>query len=411
MYIFPDYPTHQQKSAWIQRSLQIGDCFDVLLHNKSQQCPQAFDTLRKYGIELRDDTYILVQFDSPALWTADLLLTNGSLALIDQIFVIWGNTFTMHLFTSDGCLYALLIFPEPFQGERFMWSVNKCCQRLFSTKEAQDVRVVISQDEQGVQGIFHAANSIRYGLDYLRFFSDTPRISFLNLRQQTSLGNVDGFSIYRRLALSLGERLGDDNFRPEAVAQEILQTLREHSSCSIESLHGQMQSFNLIFLNHLLSQSIVDEEFIRREQISRRIMEGDQAQHYLSNLAETLRLLHDRRKELNERYNTDHLSRVRAYTEQHIDSMDLSVSQIADHFGVNRSQLTAQFRAYFGQSLAEFIHNTRLDRAMLLMESHPTRSIEQIARDSGYCSLSTMYRAFQKSGLCSPAQYRQNCRK
>lgn len=411
MYIFPDYPTQQQESAWIQRSLQIGDCFDVLLHNKSQQCPQAFDTLRKYGIDLRDDTYILVQFDSPALWTADLLLTNGSLALIDQIFVIWGNTFTMHLFTSDGCLYALLIFPEPFQGERFMWAVNKCCQRLFSTKEAQDVRVVISQDEQGVQGIFHAANSIRYGLDYLRFFSDTPRISFLNLRQQTSPGNVDGFSVYRRLALSLGERLGDDNFQPGAIAQEILQTLREHSSCSIESLHGQMQSFNLIFLNHLLSQSIVDEEFIRREQISRRIMEGDQAQHYLSNLAETLRLLHDRRIELNEKYNMDHLSRVRAYTEQHIDSMDLSVSQIADHFGVNRSQLTAQFRSYFGQSLAEFIHNTRLDRAMLLMESHPTRSIEQIARDSGYCSLSTMYRAFQKSGLCSPAQYRQNCRK
>ena len=288
-----------------------------------------------------------------------------------------------------------------------MWSVNACCERLFSMEEGRDVRVLISQDEQGIQGIFHAANSLRYGLDYLRFFNDMPRISFLNLRQQTALGDGNEIPVYRRLARSLGESLGDENFQPEVAAREILRTLREHSACSIESLHGQMQSFSLIFLNHLLNQAIVDEDFIRKERISRRIMEGDRAQRYVENLAQTLRMLHQRHQELSAKYNTEHLNRVRAYAEQHIDSLELSVSQIADHFGVNRSQLTAQFREYFGQSLAEFIHHSRLDRAMLLIESHPTRSIEQIAREAGYCSLSTMYRAFQKSGLCSPAQYRQ----
>ena len=104
MYIFPKRPEHQQESVWIQRSLRIGDCFDVLLHNKSEFCPGAFETLKNYGIELVDDTYILIQFDSPALWTADLLLMEHSVPLVDQIFAIWGSVFSMHLFTSDGCL-------------------------------------------------------------------------------------------------------------------------------------------------------------------------------------------------------------------------------------------------------------------------------------------------------------------
>jgi transcriptional regulator GlxA family with amidase domain len=86
--------------------------------------------------------------------------------------------------------------------------------------------------------------------------------------------------------------------------------------------------------------------------------------------------------------------------------MELSVSQIADLYGVNRSQLTAQFRAYYGQSLSEFIYTKRLDRAKLLLESHPTWGLEQVAQEAGYCSLSTMYRAFQRSGLGTPASYR-----
>lgn len=130
----------------------------------------------------------------------------------------------------------------------------------------------------------------------------------------------------------------------------------------------------------------------------------------MENLTEILTRLHDRRLELNQAFNTKRLRAVHAYIEQHISDMDLSVSRIAENVGVNRSQLTAQFRAYYGLSLLEFIQSKRLERACLLIESHPTRGLEQISREAGYCTLSTMYRAFQKNGLGPPAQYRQRCR-
>ena len=406
MYISKALPDEGAQSAWIEASLRIGDCFDVILRNKADACAPAFAALERYDIRLPEETFVLMQFDTAELWMADLLLQQRSTRLIDQIFAIFGGVFDMHLFTSEGSLYGLLMLPLEFNGERFQWQITNCSHRLMETVPDHSLHILISQDEQGRQGIFHAANSLRYGLDFLRFFDESPRITFLELWRQTALDDGADFSAYLSISASLAERLGDDSFSPRQAAEAVIRTLRSHSACSIESLHRQMQSFSVTFINHLLSRALVDKAFLRRIQLSRRIMEGDSERAYVENLAKLLSELHQQRQMLIARFNTQRLERVHAYVEQHIDSMDLSVSQIAEHFSLNRSQLTAQFRAYFGQSLAEFIHSARLSRAMLLIESHPGRPIEQIAQEAGYCSLSTMYRAFQRSGVGTPAQYR-----
>ena len=407
MYIFPERPAQTEESAWIERSLRIGDCFDVLLHNKAEFCPDAFDTLRRYGIDLKDNIYILVQFHSNLLWTADLLLQDSSVLLIDQIFAFWGSVFPLHLFTSDGNLYGLLFFQPPLQGERFQGQVRACCERLFSVSDVSDMSILISRDEQGTQGIFHAANSLRHAVDYLRFFNETPPYIFVNLKQQTSLGGGEELSTYRRLSQSIAERFQEPYFTPETSSAEILSTIKNLCPCSIDALHRQMQSFNLIFLEYLLTKGLIDDTFIRQQTIRQKIMNGDSCEEYLSNLSQTIHLLHSHYEELRSKYDLDRLNQVQNYVRCHISSPDLSVSDIADHFHVNRSQLTRQFRDYTGQSLAEYIHTSRLDLAVVLIESHPTRTIEQIAREAGYYSLSTMYRAFQKHGLTPPAQYQR----
>lgn len=408
MYIFPEHPQKAQESDWIENSLRIGDYFDVLLHNKRDFSGNAFEQLAHYGIQLQDDmVYILVQFDTAALWTADMLLQAQPNPFIRTIHAIFGSTFSMHLFTSDGGLYGLLVFVPPFQGEWFHWQMTNCCNRLIEQARGWDLHILISKDEQGQQGIFHAANSLRHGLDFLRFFNESPRISFLDLTQQTALGSNASFDSYHRISVSLAERLDDSAFQAEQAAKEVTDMLRSHSACSIESLHRQMQGFSLIFLNHLVDKTVIDKAFLQANQVSLCIMDGDSEQSYVANLTEIFRKLHRRRQELSAHFNTARLHRVYLYIEQNIGSMALSVSQIADHFHINRSQLTAQFRAYYGQSLSEMIQAKRLDRAKLLIESHPTWGLEQVSQAAGYCSLSTMYRAFQRSRLGTPAQYRQ----
>ena len=195
----------------------------------------------------------------------------------------------------------------------------------------------------------------------------------------------------------------------EQSVREIVQTLRRNASFSIESLHRQMQSFSLILLDHLTGEAVIDDSFLQKEQIPGRIMGGDSESAYTANLTEILTQLHERRRELNQVFNTRRLRAVHLYVEEHIGDMELSVSQIAEDMGVNRSQLTAEFRAYYGLSLLEFIQSKRLERARLLIESHPSQGLEQISREAGYCTLSTMYRAFQKTCLGTPAQYRRSC--
>lgn len=407
MYIFKNQPPASETSAWIERSLRIGDCFDVLLKNKYEFCGEALETLHRYGIEFTDNTiYILIQFDSKTPWLADNLLQTGTSTFIDQLFAIFSGVFPMHLFTSNGALYSLLTLESPLQGEPFRWHMENCCERLFSSNPDMDLHVLISQDELGPQGIFHAANSLRYGVDYVRFFSDSPKITFLELPQQTSMSYSNPMDAYGKLAAMTAEQLGDRDFHAAQLTDTIIAVLKSNSACSIEALHVQMQRFCFTLLDYLTKYSVIDQRYLARQHIALEIMKGDSDENFAANMAKILTDLHRRRMEIKAQFDTEHLNRVYSYVQQHIDSMDLSVSQIAELFHVNRSKLTAQFRAYYGMSLAEFIQSQRLARAILLIESHPTRSLEQISVEAGYYSLSTMYRAFQKNGMDTPAVYR-----
>lgn len=407
MYIFPQQPKPNEASEWISRSLRVGDCFDILLHNKSQQCQDVIAMLRQYGICLSDrEIYILLQFDTAMLWNAGTFLDKNNVPILDHIFRSFGSQFPMHLFTSSGSLYALLCFTPPLQGPLLHRKLELCADELEAKFPQRPVHLVVSQNEFGVQGIFHAANSLRFGVDYLRFFHSYPKITFLQLARQTAVGDGNAYSHYAEQAAALSESMSDSDFDPRAAAGKILSMYQRYSACSIESLHRQMQTFSVSFLQYLVDKAVIDRLFLMQHKIAGRIMHGDNEEAYLDNLSETLTLLHQRRLEIMRRYNTQHLSQVYHYVEQNISSMDLSVSAIADQFHVNRSQLTAQFREYYGKSLSEFIQDQRLSHAKLLMLSHPNRSLEDISRDAGYCSLSTMYRAFQKHGLESPAQYR-----
>lgn len=407
MYIFPQQPKPGEASEWISRSLRVGDCFDILLHNKSERCQDVIAMLRQYHIRLSDqEIYVLVQFDTEMPWNAGTFLDENNVPILNHIFRNLGRQFPMHLFTSAGSLYALLCFTPPLQGPLLHRKLELYADALAAEFPQRPIHLVISQDEFGVQGIFHAANSLRFGVDYLRFFHSYPKITFLQLARQTAVGDGNAYSHYVQQAAALSESMSDPDFDPQAAAGKLLAMYQRYSACSIESLHRQMQTFSVSFLQYLVDKAIIDRLFLMQHKIAERIMHGDTEEAYLENLSETLSLLHQRRLEIMQRYNTRHLSQVYHYVEQNISSMDLSVSAIADQFQVNRSQLTAQFREYYGKSLSEFIQDQRLSHAKLLMLSHPNRSLEAISRDAGYCSLSTMYRAFQKHGLESPAQYR-----
>lgn len=84
----------------------------------------------------------------------------------------------------------------------------------------------------------------------------------------------------------------------------------------------------------------------------------------------------------------------------------ISVQQIADELGVNRSYLTEHFKHYTGKTIKGYITELRMKRAKVQL-SHLELSMQDIASYCGYSDSLFFSRIFKKYVGCSPSEYRR----
>ncbi len=85
----------------------------------------------------------------------------------------------------------------------------------------------------------------------------------------------------------------------------------------------------------------------------------------------------------------------------------LALDDLAKRLKTNRTYLSTYFSTVIGKSFYDYINELRiLKESIPLMESHPEYTLEYIAQQSGYNSISTFRRAFQKHKNMSPSEYR-----
>jgi len=99
-----------------------------------------------------------------------------------------------------------------------------------------------------------------------------------------------------------------------------------------------------------------------------------------------------------------HLLNLSAYINQNLEK-DLPLSSLAKRVALSPFHFHRKFGAYFGESLHQHIKRLRLERAAyaLLQGTSPVR---QIARDSGYKTVSAFSHAFSGFAGESPTRYR-----
>lgn len=96
-------------------------------------------------------------------------------------------------------------------------------------------------------------------------------------------------------------------------------------------------------------------------------------------------------------------ARVRSYIEANYQSSTISVSGISEHFGLNISYLSRQFKQEYNCGLLEFIHRTRIARAKeLIAQGVP---LGQIPEQVGYTSRRAMDSAFTRYEGITPKAY------
>ncbi len=96
---------------------------------------------------------------------------------------------------------------------------------------------------------------------------------------------------------------------------------------------------------------------------------------------------------------------VIAYIQLHLDE-ELSLSRLASHFKKNPSVLSKNFSKEVGQTLTQFIHQTRMQEAVRLFNT-TNLTVSEVAVMVGYPDFSYFSKVFSKNVGCSPREYRQ----
>lgn len=99
-----------------------------------------------------------------------------------------------------------------------------------------------------------------------------------------------------------------------------------------------------------------------------------------------------------------HLLNLSAYINQNLEK-DLPLMALAKRVGLSPFHFHRKFGAYFGESLHQHIKRLRLERAAFAL-THGSSPVRQIARDSGYKTVSAFSHAFSGFAGESPTRYR-----
>lgn len=93
-----------------------------------------------------------------------------------------------------------------------------------------------------------------------------------------------------------------------------------------------------------------------------------------------------------------------AYIEKR--SGNVTVGELALHYGYSTSQLRRLFVKRMGISPREYISRCKMENARKLLTEEPARSVEEIAGMLGMYNAAHFCRQFKRREGCSPGEYR-----
>jgi AraC-like DNA-binding protein len=86
---------------------------------------------------------------------------------------------------------------------------------------------------------------------------------------------------------------------------------------------------------------------------------------------------------------------------------ELKIWDIVENTGINRTYISQSINAEYGLSFNHYINKLRVEMACGMLKQNDSHSIESIAFECGFNSLSTFNRAFKRLVGQLPSQYRQ----
>ena len=115
----------------------------------------------------------------------------------------------------------------------------------------------------------------------------------------------------------------------------------------------------------------------------------------------------DGRSDKAEQDQDETVRRVKAYIRQHAADKQLSVTAVAEAFGMPINRLSKLFSRCTGVGVLQYIHKIRIEEACTLLLTDESMTIADVAAQVGYTSTLTFTRAFKARYHMTPGEYRR----
>lgn len=100
------------------------------------------------------------------------------------------------------------------------------------------------------------------------------------------------------------------------------------------------------------------------------------------------------------------MAALRKYLEENAFDQQAGLGMAARHFGVHPATLATGFRKEYGESVGDFINRVRVQQAKALLQEGGV-TVQAVSEQVGFCSGTTMYRAFIRYEGRSPRSFKR----
>lgn len=399
-----------------KKAQDISALLEAIALNHPRNTGACFDMLERLGVVLGSGGFetILIQRDPfgdvhviDNSWARIVL--DAAKACLD--IPVW------YCFSVSSRVYILSCFPRMEESNAPKKTVEgqlfACWQRLLYVlqREEPSVRIISSDLQFGETGIFRTFNNLHHAMEYFDFLDEAPALIQLNAEQQLHGAFIEDLSVYRQFVVAMAERLSREDCVPAELAKDICDRILSGSVPSIESVHHHIQIFMLTFTDYLGSSGLVDTAYMTKNSVVYRSLGFEREREFRRIMEDLVTELWQQNHTLRAIGKQKRTQSIREYIEANISDPDLTVSGISERFQLSTTQLSKQFKYYYGVSLYRFLQQTRFQLAQSLLKEHLDWSMQEVSTASGYSDLSTMYRAFHQFGNVTPAALRDALQK
>lgn len=391
------------------KELELGEYFHAIATTPMEKCGSAFAGLEKNGIYLDrggHGGFMTALFSTPEVFDPARPEHRELLAAIEERLE---GEVRFHMFSAKGKLFILLCFPViglvEAAGAAIVEPIRKAMHDIMNDPRSlnAEASLIVSWLHNGKRHIYHSVEEVENRCGFHDFLDNPPRLHFMEFNLDNFLGDFNQCLLsYRLLANKLATDIRLGGFSSESAAEEVRKCVVQACAGNSVPVQTHIHMLMLALSNTMVDRGIVDAKSLEGFTEKKKFLAGRSETDLYHSAVEYFAELRSQHLAVSKNIVAERMRQVKEYVEHNITLYDLSVTGIADSFGVNRSLLTSQFKHYHGVCLSKYIQSCRVNKAKELIAKNPDWIMERVAVSSGYISLSTMYRAFKKQVGAAP---------